>query len=406
MRRKGEKSNERKGKVIFINANLEFRLGRAQAALYPEHIEKIVSVYRDFREVEDFSTIMTNEELIEGESNFHIPRYCDNTPLPEPQNVRAHLIGSIPMIEIDGKKPLFQSHRFDPMTIFVTNNDGSVDFNSGIADKRELRNMIASNGDMLACETLLLNSMHEWWKGAKDIIRSIYIDGTPLHEARSALMDSFISELKTQKMLTAFEVTGVIASWWDDMRRQDMRSLQKNGFYGLVDNWVTNIKDLVEAEESVNEHPLVRHLLANHLMDIIAKQRRVLEIKSAQKQEKEREDGDEPKFALDEFVAMKAEKSQLTRELRALKSNLMEALDSEIEGVSERIEDTALAIFKTGLERRLQEKIINHRVEVVSTLENWWDKYYLTLTEMEEIRNMSIEISNNDMIKMGYLREE
>jgi type I restriction enzyme M protein len=42
MRRKGEKPENRKGKVLFINADRELHLGRSQSYLYPEHIQKII----------------------------------------------------------------------------------------------------------------------------------------------------------------------------------------------------------------------------------------------------------------------------------------------------------------------------------------------------------------------------
>jgi type I restriction enzyme M protein len=53
------KPAERQGKVLFINADREFFEGRAQNYLLPEHIEKIVTTFDDFRPSPGFSAIVT-----------------------------------------------------------------------------------------------------------------------------------------------------------------------------------------------------------------------------------------------------------------------------------------------------------------------------------------------------------
>ena len=70
--------------------------GRAQNYLLPEHVEKIVSAYRAFADIPGFARVVTRDELAENDDNLNIRRYADNTPPPEPQDVRAHLHGGIP----------------------------------------------------------------------------------------------------------------------------------------------------------------------------------------------------------------------------------------------------------------------------------------------------------------------
>ena len=95
------KPEAHRGKVLFINADQEYFEGRAQNHLLPEHIEKIVSTYDDYTEVPGFSAIVTNETLAENDYNLNIRRYADNAPAPEPHDVRAHLVGGIPVAEVN-----------------------------------------------------------------------------------------------------------------------------------------------------------------------------------------------------------------------------------------------------------------------------------------------------------------
>ena len=48
LRGPGPRRADRRGKVLFINADREFTAGRAQNYLDPQHIEKIVTAYHDY----------------------------------------------------------------------------------------------------------------------------------------------------------------------------------------------------------------------------------------------------------------------------------------------------------------------------------------------------------------------
>ena len=61
LRPAGSKPAERKGKVLFINADRDYREGRAQNYLEPEHVEKIVSAFRKFEDVPDFARVVSRD---------------------------------------------------------------------------------------------------------------------------------------------------------------------------------------------------------------------------------------------------------------------------------------------------------------------------------------------------------
>lgn len=119
MRPKGAKPAERQGKVLFINADAEYYAGRAQNYLRPEHIEKISFVFEKFESFPGYSAVVSKQELADNDYNCNIRRYADNAPPPEPQDVRAHLLGGIPKTEVEAKWELLATHGFDPTRILV-----------------------------------------------------------------------------------------------------------------------------------------------------------------------------------------------------------------------------------------------------------------------------------------------
>jgi len=69
---------ERKGKVLFINASNEFEQHpevRKLNRLGDKHIEKIASVYREFKEVRGFSRIVSLDEIRENDYNLNVTLY-------------------------------------------------------------------------------------------------------------------------------------------------------------------------------------------------------------------------------------------------------------------------------------------------------------------------------------------
>ncbi len=69
------KTGERKGKVLFIDALSEVTRERAQSFLKPEHQERIIAAFRNFRDDAGFAKVATLEEIAANGSNLSIPLY-------------------------------------------------------------------------------------------------------------------------------------------------------------------------------------------------------------------------------------------------------------------------------------------------------------------------------------------
>ncbi len=75
-RQEGGKNQERKD-VLFIDASKEFKAGKNQNTLEPEHITKIFETYKNRSEIEKFSHLASFDEIEENDFNLNIPRYVD-----------------------------------------------------------------------------------------------------------------------------------------------------------------------------------------------------------------------------------------------------------------------------------------------------------------------------------------
>lgn len=71
------KNNRKDKDIIFIDASNEFAKEKNQNVLRSEDIEKILSTYKERKEVEKYSHIAQIEEIEENGFNLNIPRYVD-----------------------------------------------------------------------------------------------------------------------------------------------------------------------------------------------------------------------------------------------------------------------------------------------------------------------------------------
>lgn len=71
------KPKERKNKVLILDAAKEFKAGRAQNELSPEHVQRIYGWVRDFADVEGVARVVTLEEIAANDHNLNIPRFVE-----------------------------------------------------------------------------------------------------------------------------------------------------------------------------------------------------------------------------------------------------------------------------------------------------------------------------------------
>jgi len=70
-----QKPEDKKGKILLINASKEFVPGKKQNTLSTENIRKIVDAYRSFKDVEKFAGVITIDEVREADYNLSPSRF-------------------------------------------------------------------------------------------------------------------------------------------------------------------------------------------------------------------------------------------------------------------------------------------------------------------------------------------
>lgn len=418
MRAKDTKPPERRGKVLFINADAEYHAGRAQNFLRPEHVEKIVSTFDAFRDVPGYAAVVRRETLVANDYNLNIRRYADNAPPPTPHDVRAHLLGGIPRGEVEALQGLFTAHGLNPRDLLVERDARYLDFAPFLEVRGQLGHAIAENSAVRDQEDRLRDAFREWWTEHAPRLGALPTTKA-LMPLRAELLESFGVALAEVSILDRFAIAGIVASWWNE-QLYNFKAAAAQGWRGLVEGWVATIRAALSDDEEIRNggvadplgHPLIKRLLPDYLRDLSNAEAWVAELGGRIEATKPATDGEEgaeqaeeveEPLSAAELIPLKKELTAAKKQVRALRAELDKRLAwSFAELRADDCERLALAIARDDLANGLERAITVQRQRVIAAFESWWDRYCVSLRTIEDQRSESQRKLEAFIRKLGY----
>jgi type I restriction enzyme M protein len=148
---------DRKGKVLFINGELEYKEGKNQNKLRDEDIAHVLQVYDAYQEEKRYSKVVSIDEIRENDYNLNIRRYADTSPPPEPYDVKAILHGGIPVSEVEDEYIQETLLGMDVSCVFVRRDAEYYEFKQEIDSKEQIRN------HLVGADPKVVNLFEKWW---------------------------------------------------------------------------------------------------------------------------------------------------------------------------------------------------------------------------------------------------
>jgi type I restriction enzyme M protein len=451
--------------IIFINADREYKEGKNQNQLRPEDIEKISYVYRNKIDVDKYSRNVPISELLEEGFNLNIRRYVDNSPPPEPHDVKAHLNGSIPVVEINTLQNYFDNYLGIKDQLFSDRDDVYSDFNAAITQKDQIKQLIEEHSGVKAKHEQYEAALLGWW--LKNVDQLEALPGKNVFALRRSFLESIVDVLLPHNMLDVHKVQGACASYLDviatdlksvaasgwgaelipeedilasqfpevleQLEQDKSRILELEGLFsaGDTDDEDAESEDLEESESGVLPKQLVKSYkeqikaLKGELKGVNADLKAVTQdIKRARTSgmyaadlklltDKERVLSKQVASTSNEIaeIESKLEKhSELEVELKQLKSNIREAekkKDDLVEKARERITEQEakgliLERFRKLLLAEYQGYLRQYRQGFIAKVENLWSKYSVTVKEILAERDKEAELLNQFLMELGY----
>jgi type I restriction enzyme M protein len=230
---------------------------------------------------------------------------------------------------------------------------------------------------------------------------------------RNDLLASFSQSLEAIGLLDPFQVRGIVAGFWYQTK-YDFLTLMARGAKGVADAWRTSIVTAIEdkaSKESTLEHKLVKFLMGDFVEAITELEAKKAEldsqIKAASPKDSEGEDGDaDDENAVDEaqLKAWKKELGTVKKQLKAKNDSFKQHIGAAVEGLTpEAAAELLLTVLHNDMRSIVDRYMAAQRKQIVAAFENWWDKYRVTLTEIEGKRDEAAKALQGFLKGLGYV---
>jgi type I restriction enzyme M protein len=234
-----KKDGPKRKHVVFINADRDYREGKAQNFLRAEDIYRIVHAYRTLStgerdELPGYARRVPVEEIQGEDFNCNIRRYVDNAPPPEPHDVRAHLHGGVPKSEIDALEHFWANYPDLCTRCFKARlgNSAYLDFTPEVTDRRALGDIVNGEKSVAAAHEAFLKTLEGWWDKHLPAIEALAPSNGQkgnVYELRRSLLASIEQTFDGSKLLTGHQIRGAFARYVDELKA-DLKSIAASGW--------------------------------------------------------------------------------------------------------------------------------------------------------------------------------
>jgi len=436
-----------KTKVLFINADKEYREGKNQNKLRPEDIEKISYVYRNKIPLDKYSKLISIDDLRKDDFNLNIRRYVDNSPEPEPHDVHAHIHGGIPKKEWNSA--LMQTYGV-PWDFFFADKDEKYFLFKDITKKEDIKERFEGSQYLKETDTRMNSLVGTWYGEFHDRIRGLRND-TEVHELREKGFVTFEDALNNNGVLDSYQVRGVITNWWNEVKF-DLRTIQDTGWLQvLLSNFDFESEEKAVIEENeekmkyffskkfdtelkaIDELEEIERELISAVDEINPKEvpedgedgKAVLlstklgnDIKDLNKRIK-----DEDKFNpqgqknVAKWERMKKEKNEILKPIKKRKDELSkhrkvlkgkrEELETKVTELLDTMTEDQAEVFIAKMLQDNAHAVLNsylraQKQQIIRSIENLWDKYAMNLRSLEDEREKATGVLNGYLEELGY----
>ena len=430
--------------VLFINADREYREGKAQNHLRPEDIDKIVHAYRAGQNIPAYAKRVPVADIKAEDYNCNIRRYVDNAPQPEPHDVRAHLHGGVPVSEIDALTHFWQNYAGLRESCFlprVAAEHGTLyaDFAPALQEKRAIAAHVNEHSGVQQRHAQFMEQLGAWWQEHLPVVEALAPDadnqhatGRNVYAVRAALLESIEHRFAGQNLLTRYQIRGAFANYYK-LLASDLKSIAASGW----------------GPELIPDDDILQSQFPEVLADLEQKHARLAELQAlfAAASEEDFEDTDDTgvlpadkvktlKASLKEAKGMmKLAKcdsslgnwSSHQQEVIRIEAQLArhKALEDEARQLKVLIKSTAAKKDELVEQARLKisndearEVIVERLGKVllasyeqylradqracIAAIENLWGKYAVTAKQIEAERDEAAKVLQDFLVELGY----
>jgi type I restriction enzyme M protein len=398
--------------------------------------------------VPKYSREVPVEELEREEFNLNIRRYVDNSPPPEPHDVRAHLHGGIPVSEIALLTSYFDNYAGLRSLLFKDRDTPKQesqysDFAPGVGSKENIKTLVESAPGLQAKHAEFQQSLDAWWTGNVKRLEKLP-ETQNVFEFRRQCIDGLSKALVPHNLLDVYQARGAVAAYIKSLD-SDLKSIAASGWGPelipddeILQSQFPEVLEQIEQEtariaeleglfaavsggdedEGEVEVDAENGVLPKLLVKSLKEEKKNLggEIKEAKKRAKNEGRSAVPaevtawEKRIEEIDAQLARHVALDDELKTLKAHIREVekqKEALIASARAKITESEakkliLARFKRMLTEQFDGYLRQYQRAFIAAIENLWSKYAVTTKQILAERDREAAQLNAFLKELGY----
>lgn len=226
-----KKDAKDRNNIFMIDASKSFIKDGNKNKLREEDIKKITDTYLNRIKIEHYSKYVSIKDIENEEYNLNIPRYIDSFDNEIIQDIRAHLLGGIPKVDIDRLSKYWNIAPKLRNKLFNNNKkDGYLDL---MVNKNDINEEITNSEEFINYFVNLKKKINTWEQENKEILYSINVNSN-VKQMIDGLSDNILNTFDNDELIDKYEAYEYLMEYFNDTLKDD--------FYLIIENgWVPKI---------------------------------------------------------------------------------------------------------------------------------------------------------------------
>ena len=251
-----KKDAKDRNNIFMIDASKYFVKDGNKNKLREEDIKKITDTYLNRIEIEHYSKYVSIKDIENEEYNLNLPRYIDSFDNEVVQDIRAHLFGGIPKVDIDRLSKYWNIAPKLRNKLFNNNKkDGYLDL---MVNKNDINEEITNSEEFINYSVNLKKKVNIWEQENKNILYSININSN-VKQIIDTLADNILNTFNDDELIDKYEAYEYLMEYFNDTLKDD--------FYLIIENgWIPKIAFAQDKNGKIKKNEFDSDLLPKEIV--------------------------------------------------------------------------------------------------------------------------------------------
>ena len=228
--------------IFMVDASTGFIKDGAKNRLRSQDIHKIVDVFNNQIDTPVYARMVGFDEIEKNEFNLNLPRYIDSSEKEDLQDISAHLIGGIPVRDIDDLQDYWDVCPTLRQHLFTDNRPGYVDL---AVEKSEIKPAIFEHPEFVGFAKGMNDHFDAWRTRHAAELRELTAGFNP-KDLIDQLSEDLLSHYRGKPLIDAYDIYQHLMDYWTD-------TMQDDAYLIAADGWIAETSRIIERQKNGKE---------------------------------------------------------------------------------------------------------------------------------------------------------